>query len=400
MFHKIEDALQAFKNGKPVIVVDAESRENEGDIIIAAEKATQQNVNFCASQGKGLICIAMDEATAKRLDLKPMNSNQQDNFHTAFYDSIDAGQQFGITTGISAKERAITAKLITSKDSKPTDFIKPGHLFPVVAKKGGVLVRAGHTEASVDLCTLTNQYPAAIICEIMHEDGDMMRRGDIHIFAAKYDLCVISIQQIIEYRQQRENYIKQVSTAILPTEFGNFTIKVFKNILSQIEHVLLQKNNQTNNRPIVRIHSECLTGDAFGSLRCDCRSQLNNAMKLVEENGNGCIIYLKNHEGRGIGIGNKVAAYHLQEQGLNTFEANEKLGLPADARDYQDAIWILKDLDLPAFDLITNNPKKVTALRNAGFDFVQIQISQSSNVHNKKYLQEKINLAQHNIILD
>lgn len=400
MFHKIEDALQAFKNGQPIIVVDAESRENEGDIIIAAEKATQQNVNFCASQGKGLICIAMDEATAKRLDLKPMNSNQQDNFHTAFYDSIDAGQQFGITTGISAKERAITAKLITSKDSKPNDFIKPGHLFPVVAKKGGVLVRAGHTEASVDLCTLTNQYPAAIICEIMHEDGDMMRRGDIHTFGAKYDLCVISIQQIIEYRQQRENYIQQVSTANLPTEFGDFTIKVFKNVFTQIEHVLLQKNNQTSNRPIVRIHSECLTGDAFGSLRCDCKSQLNNAMKLIEENGNGYIIYLKNHEGRGIGIGNKIAAYHLQEQGLNTFEANEKLGLPADARDYQDAIWILKDLDLPAFDLITNNPKKVAALRNAGFDFVQIQLSQSSNVHNKKYLQEKINLAQHNIILD
>lgn len=400
MFHKIEDALEAFKNGQPIIVVDAESRENEGDIIIAAEKATQQNVNFCASKGKGLICIAMDEATAKRLDLKPMNSNQQDNFHTAFYDSIDAGQQFGITTGISAKERAITAKLITSKDSKPNDFIKPGHLFPVVAKKGGVLVRAGHTEASVDLCTLTNQYPAAIICEIMQEDGDMMRRDDIHTFGAKYDLCVISIQQIIEYRQQRENYIQQVSTANLPTEFGNFAIKVFKNVFTQIEHVVLQKNNQPINRPIVRIHSECLTGDAFGSLRCDCRSQLNNAMKLIEENGNGYIIYLKNHEGRGIGIGNKIAAYHLQEQGLNTFEANEKLGLPADARDYQDAIWILKDLDLPAFDLITNNPKKVAAFRNAGFDFVQIQISQSSNIHNKKYLQEKINLAQHNIILD
>ena len=400
MFHKIEEALKAFKEGQPIIVVDAESRENEGDIIIAAEKATQQNVNFCASQGKGLICIAMDDATAKRLDLKPMNSNQQDNFHTAFYDSIDAGQQFGITTGISAKERAITAKLITSKDCKPIDFIKPGHLFPVVAKNGGVLVRAGHTEASVDLCTLTNQYPAAIICEIMNEDGDMMRRGDIHTFAAKYDLCVISIQQIIEHRLQTENNIQQVSTANLPTEFGNFTIIVFKNLVTQIEHVVLQKNNQLNNKPIVRIHSECLTGDAFGSLRCDCKNQLNNAMKLIDENGNGYIIYLKNHEGRGIGIGNKIAAYHLQEQGLNTFEANEKLGFPADARDYQDAIWILKKLDLQTFDLITNNPKKVTALQNAGFDFVQIQVSQSSNIHNKKYLQEKINLAQHNIILD
>jgi 3,4-dihydroxy 2-butanone 4-phosphate synthase/GTP cyclohydrolase II len=400
MFDKIEDALDNFKHGKPIIVVDAESRENEGDIIIAAEKATQENVNFCASQGKGLICISIDEATAKRLDLQPMNSNHQDNFHTAFYDSIDAGHQFGITTGISAKERAITAKLITDKASKPSDFIKPGHLFPVVAKQNGVLVRAGHTEASVDLCNITGQYPAAIICEIMQEDGDMMRREALHFFAKKHSLKIISTQQIIEYRKQTENFVQQVSTAKLPTQFGDFNIRVFKNTLTQVEHVLIEKSTHQNNKPIIRIHSECLTGDAFGSLKCDCQNQLHSALKMIETNGNGFVIYMKNHEGRGIGIGNKIAAYHLQEQGFNTFEANEHLGLPADARDYQDAVWILKKLKVDTFDLITNNPKKVTALQNAGFNFNQIQVALPSNTHNKKYLKEKVDLAHHNIILD
>ena len=400
MFDKIEEALEAFKKGQPIIVVDAESRENEGDIIIAAEKATQENVNFCASQGKGLICIAIDEATAKRLNLQPMNSNQQDNFHTAFYDSIDANHQFGITTGISAKERAITAKLITDKISKPNDFIKPGHLFPVVAKNNGVLIRAGHTEAGVDLCNITGQYPAAVICEIMQEDGDMMRRDGIEIFAKKHQLKVISIQQIIEYRKKTENFIEQVSTAKLPTHFGDFNIRVFKNTLTQVEHVVIEKDAISANKPIVRIHSECLTGDVFGSLKCDCQNQLHNALKMIEENGNGCVIYMKSHEGRGIGIGNKIAAYHLQEQGFNTFEANEHLGLPADARDYQDAVWILKKLGIEAFDLITNNPKKVAALQKAGFDFKQIQVPLASNAHNKKYLKEKVDLAHHNIILD
>ena len=400
MFDKIEEALKAFKDGQAIVVVDAESRENEGDIIIAAEKATQENVNFCASQGRGLICIAIDEVTAKRLDLQPMNTNHQDNFHTAFYDSIDAGHQFGITTGISAKERAITAKLITNKGSKSTDFIKPGHLFPVVAKKNGVLVRAGHTEASVDLCNITGQYPAAIICEIMQEDGDMMRREALHFFAKKYSLKIISTQQIIEYRKQSENFVEQVSAAKLPTQFGDFNIRVFKNILTQVEHVVIEKNTNTNNKPIVRIHSECLTGDAFGRLKCDCQNQLHSALQMIESNGNGFVIYMKNHEGRGIGIGNKIAAYHLQEEGFNTFEANEQLGLPADARDYQDAVWILKKMEIEAFDLITNNPKKVAAFKNAGFNFNQIQVALASNIHNKKYLREKVDLAHHNIILD
>ncbi len=400
MFDKIEEALKAFKEGQAIVVVDAESRENEGDIIIAAEKATQENVNFCASQGKGLICIAIDEVTAKRLNLQPVNSNHQDNFHTAFYDSIDAGQQFGITTGISAKERAITAKLIADKTSKPNDFIKPGHLFPVVAKQNGVLVRAGHTEASVDLCNITGQYPAAIICEIMQEDGDMMRREALHFFAQKNSLKIISTQQIIEYRKQTENFIEQVSIAKLPTQFGDFNIRIFKNILTQVEQVVIEKNTNQSNKPIVRIHSECLTGDAFGSLKCDCQKQLHSALQMIEANGNGFVIYMKNHEGRGIGIGNKIAAYHLQEQGYNTFEANEHLGLPADARDYQDAVWILKKLEIETFDLITNNPKKIAALKNAGFNFNQIQVALPSNTHNKKYLKEKVDLAHHNIILD
>ncbi|MFY7964928.1 MAG: 3,4-dihydroxy-2-butanone-4-phosphate synthase [Chitinophagaceae bacterium] len=400
MFDKIEDALNAFKNGQPIIVVDAESRENEGDIIIAAEQATQENVNFCASQGKGLICITIDAKTATRLNLQPMNSNHQDNFHTAFYDSIDAGHEFGITTGISAKERAITAKHIANASSKAADFIKPGHLFPLVAKENGVLVRAGHTEAGVDLCKLTGQYPAAIICEIMQQNGDMMRREGLEVFAKENGLKIISIQQIVDYRKSTENHLQEVSKAHLPTAFGNFDIRVFKNTLTQVEQVLIEKKSNTQNKPLVRIHSECLTGDAFGSLKCDCQNQLHNALKLIEENGHGFVIYMKNHEGRGIGIGNKIAAYHLQEKGLNTFEANEKLGLPADARDYQDAVWILKKLNLNAFDLITNNPKKVAALQNAGLNFTQMQVSLGSNSFNKKYLQEKIELAHHNIILD
>jgi 3,4-dihydroxy 2-butanone 4-phosphate synthase/GTP cyclohydrolase II len=400
MFDKIEEALIAFKNGQPIIVVDAESRENEGDIIIAAEKATQENINFCASKGKGLICITIDSKTASRLNLQPMNTNHQDNFHTAFYDSIDAGHQFGITTGISAKERAITAKLLASPNSKPTDFIKPGHLFPLVAKENGVLARAGHTEAGVDLCNITSQYPAAVICEIMQQDGEMMRREGLEIFAKEYDLKIISIQQIIEYRKQTENHIKEVSKASLPTTFGDFNIRIFKNNLTDVEHVLIEKKTNLNIKPIIRIHSECSTGDIFGSLKCDCQNQLHNALKMIEENGYGFVIYMKNHEGRGIGIGNKIAAYHLQESGFNTFEANEKLGFPADARDYQDAVWILKKLNLPAFDLITNNPKKIAALKNAGFEFNPIQVALGSNVFNKKYLQEKIQFAHHNIIID
>ena len=365
MFNTIDEALIAFKNGNPILVVDDESRENEGDIIFPAALATQEKLNLCAAQAKGLICIAIDPTVAKRLNLKPVSSNHLDPFHTAFYDSIDASSHFGITTGISARERAITAKHIANPNSMPSDFIKPGHLFPVVAKSNGVLIRQGHTEAAVDLCKLTNHEPAAIICEVMDDKGNMMRRDGLFEFAKSHTLPIITIQQIIDYRNKTENHLLYVSKSVLPTLFGNFDITVYENYLSGVEHVLISMN-ASNNKPLVRIHSECLTGDVFGSLRCDCQQQLHNALSLIAENGNGYVIYLRGQEGRGIGIGNKIAAYALQEQGLNTYEANEKLGLPSDNRNYIDAIWLLKILKLNSFLLISNNPQKVNALMNAG----------------------------------
>jgi 3,4-dihydroxy 2-butanone 4-phosphate synthase/GTP cyclohydrolase II len=399
MFNKIEEALEAFKLGNPILVVDDESRENEGDIIFAASKATQEKLNLCAKEAKGLVCIAMDPSIAKRLDLKSVSSNHLDPFHTAFYDSIDAMPQFGITTGISAKERAITAALVSDPNSKPSDFIKPGHLFPVVAKKQGVLVRQGHTEAAVDLCKLTEQAPAAIICEVMDADGNMMRREGLFEFAKKHELPMITIQQIVDYRNSKENHLLFVSKAKLPTEYGELDIQVFENYLTGVEQVVVSSNT-TQNKPIVRIHSECLTGDVFGSKRCDCQDQLHQSLSMIAANGNGYLIYLKGHEGRGIGIGNKIAAYALQENGMNTYEANEALGLPRDKRNYIDAIWILKALHIDQFQFISNNPEKIDALKKAGFDFEVIQVDSKSNDHNLKYLSDKIKLAKHTLKLN
>lgn len=396
MFNTIEEALLAFKNGNPILVVDDESRENEGDIIFPADTATQEKLNLCASQAKGLVCIAIDTKIAKRLNLSPVVSNHLDPYHTAFYDSIDAIPHLGITTGISAKERAITAKHIANPNSQPTDFIKPGHLFPVVAKINGVLVRQGHTEAAVDLCKLTGHEPAAIICEVMDDDGNMMRRNELFEFAKRLDLKAISIQQLVDYRNQSENHILFVSKSLLPTSFGNFDIEVYENILSGDEHVLISMKNNSN-KPIVRIHSECLTGDIFGSLRCDCQQQLHSALSLIAENGHGYIVYLKGQEGRGIGIGNKIAAYALQEKGLNTYEANEKLGLPKDNRNYTEAIWMLKALSINDFYLLSNNPDKINAITKAGFLFNILQVGVTQTTHNQQYLSDKIEIGKHTI---
>jgi 3,4-dihydroxy 2-butanone 4-phosphate synthase/GTP cyclohydrolase II len=396
MFNTIEEALLSFKNGNPILVVDDESRENEGDIIFPAEAATQEKLNLCATQAKGLVCIAIDQKIAKRLNLSPVASNHLDPFHTAFYDSIDASENLGITTGISAKERAITAKHISNPNSIPTDFIKPGHLFPVVAKTNGVLVRQGHTEAAVDLCKLTGLEPAAIICEVMDAEGNMMRRDGLFEFANRLDLKVITIQQIVDYRNQTENHLLFVSKSALPTPFGNFDIEVYENILTGVEQVLISMK-KSDNKPIVRIHSECLTGDIFGSLRCDCQQQLHSALSLISENGHGYLVYLKGQEGRGIGIGNKIAAYNLQESGLNTYEANEKLGLPKDSRNYIDAIWILKALHIDDFYFMSNNPDKVNAIKNAGFLFNVLQVGVTSTNHNQQYLSDKIEIGKHTI---
>jgi 3,4-dihydroxy 2-butanone 4-phosphate synthase/GTP cyclohydrolase II len=396
MFNTIEEALLAFKNGDPILVVDDESRENEGDIIFPADMATQEKLNLCAMEAKGLVCIAIDPTIAKRLQLSPVPSNHMDAFHTAFYDSVDATSAFGITTGISAKERAITAAHIANPNSKPADFIKPGHLFPVVAKRNGVLVRQGHTEAAVDLCKLTGHEPAAVICEVMDQQGNMMRRDGLFEFAKRHELKVITIQQIIDYRNLTEQHLLFVSKSALPTSFGNFTIEVYENELTGAEHVLISMNT-SNNKPIVRIHSECLTGDIFGSLRCDCQQQLHSALSLIAENGNGFIVYLRGQEGRGIGIGNKIAAYALQEQGLNTYEANEKLGLPKDNRSYMDAIWMLRALHIDDFYLMSNNPEKIQALTKAGLSFNVLQVPIISTIQNQQYLLDKIELGKHTI---
>jgi len=396
MFNTIEEGLAAFKSGNPILLIDDESRENEGDIIFPADTATQEKLNLCATHAKGLVCIAIDSKTAKRLNLSPVASNHMDPFHTAFYDSIDANPNFGITTGISAKERAITAGHIANPNSKPNDFIKPGHLFPVVAKTNGVLVRQGHTEAAVDLCKLTGHEPAAIICEVMDSEGNMMRREGLFEFATKLELKVINIQQIVDYRNETENHLFFVSKSALPTPFGNFDIEVYENILTGVELVLISMR-ETQNKPIVRIHSECMTGDIFGSLRCDCQQQLHSALSLIAENGHGYIVYLKGQEGRGIGIGNKIAAYALQEQGLNTYEANEKLGLPKDNRNYLEAIWMIKALSIDEFYLLSNNPEKVDALTKAGFSFNILQVGITATSHNQQYLTDKIEIGKHTI---
>jgi len=416
MFDKVQEALDAFKLGQPIILVDDEDRENEGDIVFPAALASQEKINFCAKYARGLVCIAMHQSIAKQIGIAPVNSNHADPFHTAFYDSIDAIPALGITTGISAKERAITARQVVNPTAKPTDFIKPGHLFPVVAKEGGLLVRKGHTEAAVDLCLLTDLAPAAIICEIMDEAGDMLRRNGLVDFAKTHQLKMISIEQLLEHRKAvaldlkfqaseqntpteiADATMELIAQAQLPTAFGLFKSMVFQNKNTKEAHVVLSMDSEKSNQPIVRFHSECLTGDVFGSVRCDCKAQLMNALEQIAKNKHGYLIYIKGHEGRGIGIGQKIAAYALQDKGENTFQANISLGLPEDDRNYQDAIAILKELHVDNFSFITNNPDKISAIQAAGFQFEQIVVPPFVTEQNRKYLQDKANIANHKII--
>lgn len=409
MFDSVSDALFSFKNGNAIIVVDDEDRENEGDIVIPASTCSPEQLNFCANYGKGLVCIAIDHNTAIRLDLRKQRSNKKDPHHTAFLDAIDATIEHGTSTGISAFDRSITAQLIANLDSKPSDFIKPGHLFPVLAKKGGVKERKGHTEAAVDLCKLTNLYPAAIICEIMDEDGSMMRRNGLADFAQQHQLKIISINQLLEYIQSTETNFESnhfaptcslYSSSTLPTEFGEFIIEVFKNTLTGMEHSVLSTKKDTTVDPLIRIHSECLTGDIFHSLKCDCGKQLTDALTAIAERGHGFLIHLKGHEGRGIGIGNKIATYELQKKGVNTYEANEQLGFQADARNYQDAIEILRHYGITEGELITNNPLKIDAVNQAGIPLKKYTIPSKLNEYNTHYLETKKRFAKHSIKIE
>jgi len=390
-FNTIEEALEDIAQGKMVIVVDDPDRENEGDLVMAAEKVTPEAINFMAKYGRGLICLTLTPQRCDELDLYPMAIRNTDPKGTYFCVSIDAHPRFGTTTGISAFDRAITIKLAISPEAKPTDFIRPGHVFPLKAKPGGVLERAGHTEASVDLARLAGLYPAGVICEIMKDDGTMARLPDLMEFAKKFNLKIITIADLIRYRLKRERLVVREATANLPTRYGFFKIHAYRHVLTGEEQVALTMGEWKEDEPVlVRVHSECLTGDVFKSLRCDCRSQLEAAMEAIAQEGKGVLVYIMGHEGRGIGIVNKIKAYHLQDMGYDTVEANEKIGYPADLRDYGIGVQILLDLGVRKMRLLTNNPRKIVALEGYGLEVVErVPLKIPACEHNQRYLEAK-----------
>ncbi|WP_461831790.1 bifunctional 3,4-dihydroxy-2-butanone-4-phosphate synthase/GTP cyclohydrolase II [Aquifex sp.] len=390
-FNTVEEAIEDIRKGKMVIVVDDPDRENEGDLVMAAEKVTPEAINFMAKYGRGLICLSLPPERCEELDLHPMTPVNTDPKGTYFCVSIDAHPKHGTTTGISAYDRAITIKLAVSPDAKPSDFVKPGHVFPLKARPGGVLERAGHTEASVDLARLAGLYPAGVICEIMKDDGTMARLPDLMEFAKKHNLKIITIADLIKYRLKKETLVERVATAHLPTPWGIFKIHAYRHKLTGSEQVALTMGEWKEDEPVlVRVHSECLTGDVFRSFRCDCRPQLEKALEMIAKEGKGVLVYILGHEGRGIGIANKIKAYELQEKGYDTVEANEKLGYPPDLRDYGIGAQILRDLGVRKMKLMTNNPRKIVALEGFGLEVVdRVPIKIEPNEHNRIYLQVK-----------
>ncbi len=398
IFDSIDSALAEIKAGRPVVVVDDENRENEGDLICAAQFATPHNINFMAVEARGLICLAMTGERLDELDLPLMVSKNTDSNQTAFTVSIDASPKLGVSTGISADDRARTIQVAINPATKPEDLVRPGHIFPLRARKGGVLKRAGHTEAAIDLARLSGLYPGGVICEIQNPDGSMARLPQLIEYSRKHNLKLISIADLISYRLKHDRFVYRETVCNFPSEFGQFKIHAYRNALDNTEHLAIVKGDPAKfpaHPVMVRMHSECLTGDALGSLRCDCRMQLQAALKMLEIAGLGVVVYLR-QEGRGIGLLNKLKAYSLQDMGLDTVEANERLGFPADLRDYGMGAQILNDLGVKQIRLITNNPRKIAGLKGYGLEIVErLPLLIKANDYNSGYLATKAKKLGH-----
>jgi len=389
-FDRVEDAIQDIRDGKMVIVADDEDRENEGDLVCAASAVTPEIINFMATHARGLICLALTPERADELDLRPMSEFNTEAQGTAFTVSVDAAGRFGVTTGISASDRAKTIQVCLDPAARPSDLRRPGHVFPLRARPGGVLRRVGQTEASVDLARLAGLPPAGVICEIMNADGSMARRPELEAFAAEHGLKFITVAQIVAYRLQRERLVHREAEAKIPTPYGEWTIIAYRNDVDGFEHVAMVKG-EVEGKPevLVRMHSECLTGDVFHSMRCDCGEQLEAAMRRMDEEGCGVIVYLR-QEGRGIGLVHKLRAYALQDSGMDTVQANEALGFRPDLRDYGIGAQILLDLGLSCIRLLTNNPKKIVGLDGYGLSVAgQVPLRVEPNPHNEAYLAAK-----------
>jgi 3,4-dihydroxy 2-butanone 4-phosphate synthase/GTP cyclohydrolase II len=399
MLNTIEEAIEAIKNGKTIIVVDDEDRENEGDFLTAARNATPETINFMARHGRGLVCAPITRKRAGELDLAPMVSHNTTSHETNFTVSVDLLE--GCTTGISASDRSKTTLALIDPKTKPEDLGRPGHIFPLIAKDGGVLRRTGHTEAAIDLAVLAGFEPAGVICEIMKEDGEMARLPDLLEIAKEFDLKIISIQDLITYRLATESLVHRDISVKMPTQWGDFDMIAFTQVNNGENHLALVKGNWKPDEPIlVRVHSSCVTGDIFGSCRCDCGPQLHKAMEMINREGKGVIVYM-NQEGRGIGLINKLKAYHLQENGMDTVEANLELGFPMDQRDYGVGAQILRSLGVSKMRLMSNNPKKRAGLIGYGLEVVEnVPIEIAANPHNEAYLKTKRDKMDHAIMLD
>ncbi|RAP28771.1 bifunctional 3,4-dihydroxy-2-butanone-4-phosphate synthase/GTP cyclohydrolase II [Candidatus Marinamargulisbacteria bacterium SCGC AG-343-D04] len=389
IFSTIKEAVDDIANGKMVIVVDDEDRENEGDLVLAAHFATPDAINFMIKHARGLVCVPVTDPILDRLELREMVEKNTESQQTAFTVSVDADKQFGVSTGISSSDRARSIQVLINPKSKREDLVSPGHIFPLRARQMGVLKRAGHTEAAVDLARLAGLEPAGVICEIIKSNGEMARIDDLIEFSKEHQLKIVTIKDLIQYRMHNESFIKKVETVALPTDFGQFDLTCYKDKINDKYHFSLTLGDFLKGDTLVRVHSECITGDVFGSLRCDCGPQLHTAMKKISEHGSGVVLYMS-QEGRGIGIANKLKAYKLQEEGYDTVEANEKLGFGADLRDYGVGAQILCDIGVSSIQLMTNNPRKIVGLEGYGLKVVKrVPIDMESGKYNKDYLSTK-----------